>query len=531
MNSSEKTCDKLFGFSALPCSGEWDQQFLFLSPQHEAILADLVHCVSTRQGVALLEGPQGVGKTVLAHALVHKVPPNFRPLIIDNPKAEPLALMISLTQAMSIPIQEGYLGLINCLVNALQEGARRGSFYLVVIDDAQELTDQHLEEIWLLSQLERQSQVLLPFVLVATPALSQRLESNANVHLARLLGKKVSMAALTPQETLRYIDHRLQQVGSSFLDCFAADCSSKLFELTGGKPGRINPVCHQALERCLRENCMVITRAMLERKEKPIVPPQIVLPAPVLPLRRRFRKIMGALAGVALLAGLAVAVCLMSVSAKMPFWEPKFPGLASFNLFSAPAQRPMSPDPARSPELKKIKRLASPPSEPLAAPKQPTAPEPDRTQPSPSPAPVPPVAETKWSSAISHKVSSKDWSLLKIVAAHYPDNETGYVAVILANPKIIQESLIYRGQLLLLPSINQDTGMIKLSDNRYYSFYNSYNNVAQLKEVQSQLKELQFPYLVRETQQPIAGKLYRVYLGGYEHEEDLTEALKVLEKQ
>ena len=80
MKSSETKYNKFFGFSELPFQGELGQKSPFLAKQHEVLLTDLVNFISARQGVALLEGDSGVGKTVLAHALVQRIPPTFCPL-------------------------------------------------------------------------------------------------------------------------------------------------------------------------------------------------------------------------------------------------------------------------------------------------------------------------------------------------------------------------------------------------------------------------------------------------------------------
>lgn len=534
MTSPEINYNKFFGFSELPFQAELDQKFLFLTSQHEALLADLVDFVSTRQGVALLEGDSGVGKTVLAHALMQRIPQNFNPLIISRPAADPMALMVSIAQAMAIDIKEGNLVHLNRLEDAVQAAARQGKFYLVWLDGAHELTDQHLEEVWVLSQMELHGQHLLSFLLVAQPALSQRLGSLANQRLARLTEKKFNLTSLTPEETLLYIDHRLHQVGSSFAACFAEDCPSQLFILTGGNPRRINTVCHQVLERCWQDNLPLVTLEMLVGEGQTDLPKEQVPPAKI-----SFRKIIGAVIGAALVGSLAAYVISTGLPGEMSFRNRETPGTSTRALPSppqeqapSPAVSPTPPTPQEQADLKAVRRPAPPKPESLASQKQQASDKPSDAGASPPPPPDIQSEEAVWSTSTSYQVTAGDHSLTKIVAAHYPDNEKfGFVAVILANPQITEENLIYPGQMLLLPKINKNNNIIKLNDNLYYLLYNRYNYVQQLNKTVSMLKGLNIRFVIRQTQQETAGKVYRVYLGGYEREDDLKEALAVIEKE
>ena len=141
-----------------------------------------------------------------------------------------------------------------------------------------------------------------------------------------------------------------------------------------------------------------------------------------------------------------------------------------------------------------------------------------------------PAVETAATRPVTHRVAPEDGGLLKIVAGYYPDDqEIGYGAVILANPQIKNEDIIYPGQKLLLPKIDNHT-MITLNDNQHYCLYKVYYSSTQVEQTISKLKEHDIHFLVRETWLPGAGPIYRIFLGGYDDKGKLKEAMVMAEK-
>ncbi len=242
------------------CSGP---KYLFVSKQFEEYLAELAEFVSHRQGIAVMSGDDGVGKTKLVHTLLERLLPSFQPLIFTKPASEPLAITFLIAQSMGITLMQNNLVNLNLLCEAVQISAQQEKYFFLVLDDAHVLTDRHLEEIYLLSQIEYLGRQLLPIMLVGRKALVQKLDRSDNQHLRKLVHKNINLNGLAPEETIYYIDHHLQQVGSSFAACFADDCSDQLFAQTGGIPRRINQLCDQALNRAWQKNCTQVTRDLL----------------------------------------------------------------------------------------------------------------------------------------------------------------------------------------------------------------------------------------------------------------------------
>ena len=130
----------------------------------------------------------------------------------------------------------------------------------------------------------------------------------------------------------------------------------------------------------------------------------------------------------------------------------------------------------------------------------------------------------------THQVSRDD-GLLKIAATYYPDNkDLGYDAIILANPGITNEDVIYPGQTIALPRINKSNSIIALDSKGLFKAYGRYYNSSQAEKVGAKLKELQVRYVVRETELPNDVKVYRIFIGGYESKEELQRVLALTEK-
>lgn len=539
-------CNSFFGFSESPFLDELDQRFLFLSKQFDQFLEELTDFVGERWGIAVVSGEEGVGKTMLVQALLPKLPPTFHPLVISNPPAEPLAIPLMLAQSLDITL--GHRNLVNLtpLAEAIRQAAQQEKYFLLVVDDAHVLTDQHLEEIYVLSQMEQQGSQLMPILLVGRKGLVQKLASQTNRRLQGLIRHNLALAGLTFEETIRYIDHRLQQVGSSYKACFAEGCSGQLFSRTGGIPRRINQACDQALNRAWQENQPRVTRDLIGGEE-PVSPSQYkpLSPEPHYSFPTRF----GVWAAAVLLAGLMGYVAYSNFYLSPLDTSPSVADNAAPPPQTSPAP---APEPARAPAPESA---APPPAETVsaapsqdqaeentAAPLEPVPPESQTAEGYEPPqvvpqaeAPASPTPETQVSEETprpeAHRVAPADGGLLRIVAGYYPDQpEIGYNAVILANPEIDNEDIIYPGQKLSLPEVNKDNNIITLNNSQHFSIYKQFSSSSQVEQATDRLQEQEIRYQVRQTRLPSAGPIYRIFLGGYESKEELAAARAVAEK-
>jgi len=524
--------NKFFGFSESPFLDDPDPRFFFPSNQQESALAELAGFISTRQGIALVSGDDGVGKTMLVHTLMERLPSSCHPLVITRPAQEPLAITLAIAENLGLPLRDRNLVKLTPFAEAVQAAAQEGRYLVLIVDDAQVLTDQHLEEVYILSQMEHQGRQLIPIILAGRKGLVQKVASKANQRLQELVRHTIVLTGLTFEETTRYIDHRLQKVGSSFKACFADGCAGQIFSRTGGIPRRLNQVCDQALARAFQENRPRVSRDLLGEEEsaapfKPLVPPA---------------KWESSRYGLLVAGVLAVCLALLII----------------YSTSSGPGPSQTSPPP--------VAQTTATPAKPLPLPDQEKSPSPAATvsqaqpqvavaekpagqQVSPPPAnPVAPAPETREAGGAeasrvnkpeeqasepesnrpaTHQVTRED-NLLKIVATYYPDNkEFGYDAVILANPRINDEDIIYSGQIIALPKLDKGN-IITLDNKEYFRIFGRYYSSSQAEKVGARLKELQLRYVVRATELPDATKVYRIFLGGYERKDELKKAMTLI---
>ena len=121
---------------------------------------------------------------------------------------------------------------------------------------------------------------------------------------------------------------------------------------------------------------------------------------------------------------------------------------------------------------------------------------------------------------------------MKVAAKHYSDNKLiGFAAIILANPQITNEDLIYPGEELFLPNVKAKVKIILLNDTQHYLLYKRYSDISAFNKTVSKLKQRHVRFKYRKTHNITAGNIYRIYLGGYEREDDLLNALTVAEKK
>ncbi len=536
--------NSFFGFSDSPFLDVPDLRFFYLTKDHEALLAELAGFVSARRGLAVVSGEDGVGKTMLAQALIQRLPPGCQALALARPEAEPLAIPLLIGQILGINLRERNVVNLTPLTEAVQTAARQGVHFVVLLDDAHLLTAQHLEEIYILSQMAYQDRQLLPVILVGRKGLVQKLASAANRRLQGLIQKNLVLHPLPFEENGRYIDHRLQQVGSSYQACFADGCTGQLFSRTGGLPRRINQVCDQALTRAWQANRARVSRDLLGEKEpdspyKPLAPPP----------RWRLLKISTFLGG-ALLAGLVgsyVYLNYFSPALKAPPPVAAIPAPPP----SAPAPStpaPVAPSPATSPappenlaasrpQPQADGSLAGSPALPPPALQLTQESAPSREQAAPVPPPPPPpsppeTAEPEASGAGTHRVSTADGGLLKIAAARFPKaRDIGYDALILANPQIDDENYIYKGQVLIIPYVENNSKVVTLPNKQHFAMYQRYYNSSHLEKDLAKIKDLQMKFTVRETTLYGDQKVYRIFLGGYDTKEELQKAMALVQQK
>jgi general secretion pathway protein A len=256
-----------FAFTDSPFENNLDQKFLFLSEDHKEVLAGLWYFLKAKKSFALVCGDVGTGKTMLINKFLEGLPESIQPVIISSPfvNSQDLLLYLAGTLNLEAGADGGVLNLMDRVKNALIAAGDQQRQMVLIVDEAHLLTDQALEEIRLLSNLETPEQKLLQILLVGQYELSYKLDRPEMRHLRQRLNVNRFLSHMSSQETILYIDHRLKQVRSSFASVFEPKCQKLIFKMTGGVPRRVNQICDNALLIAMGEGASKVTPKILKK--------------------------------------------------------------------------------------------------------------------------------------------------------------------------------------------------------------------------------------------------------------------------
>ncbi|HTX53185.1 MAG TPA: AAA family ATPase [Candidatus Baltobacteraceae bacterium] len=238
-----------FRLSEPPFSLSPDPRFLYMSERHREGLAHLVFGVRQPGGFVQLTGEVGSGKTTLCRCLVKQLPPETDIALILNPRLTVLELLATICDELHVPYQ-GEAQSVKVLVDALNQrllaSHAQGRRTVLVIDEAQNLRADVLEQIRLLTNLETSSEKLLQIILLGQPELLKMLQRPRLRQLAQRITARYHLLPLSRRATYAYIQHRLAVAGRSD-PVFTAGALRAVYRLSRGIPRLINIICDRAL--------------------------------------------------------------------------------------------------------------------------------------------------------------------------------------------------------------------------------------------------------------------------------------------
>jgi type II secretory pathway predicted ATPase ExeA len=239
-----------FGLRSTPFNVNPDPRFLFLTAHAREALACLTYGIQTRRGFVLLTGEVGTGKTTLLNKLLEYLQGrNVRTAFLFNPRMEVDEFFDYMLADLGIPIAPGTKKsqILIKLNNWLLERYRAGEHVAVVIDEAQNLSAELLEEIRLLTNLETSTEKLLQVVLSGQPELEEKLARPELRQLRQRITLRCRTHALTLDETTQYITQRLQIAGAAQQNIFLPAAVAAAHHCSRGIPRLVNLVCEHAL--------------------------------------------------------------------------------------------------------------------------------------------------------------------------------------------------------------------------------------------------------------------------------------------
>ncbi len=239
-----------FGLSKEPFSIAPDPHFLFMSEQHREALAHLLYGLGGGGGFVLLTGEVGAGKTTVCRCFLEQVPSTCRVAYIFNPKLTVAELLQTVCAEFGIPLPaqadsvKAHVDALNFFLLAGHAGGRQA---VLVIDEAQALSADVLEQLRLLTNLETAERKLLQIVLIGQPELRDMVARPDLEQLAQRITARYHLGALSFAETQQYVQHRLSVAGPSAPLPFTAGALKRIHTLSGGVPRRINLLADRAL--------------------------------------------------------------------------------------------------------------------------------------------------------------------------------------------------------------------------------------------------------------------------------------------
>lgn len=241
--------ENFYGIKEKPFNLTPDPRFIYFTQKHCEALANLVYGIRERKGFLVLSGEVGTGKTTLVNALLDTLERIgvlsafiFNPILSSTEFFEYLLADLNLKCDGRSKSQS--LIKLNSL---LLERYRLGQITVLIVDEAQNLSAEILEEVRLLTNLETATEKLLQIVLVGQPELSLKLNSRELRQLKQRISLRCTLAPLTLSETKEYIKTRLEIAGLPNQQIFSDSCVVEIYRYSGGIPRLINIICDNAL--------------------------------------------------------------------------------------------------------------------------------------------------------------------------------------------------------------------------------------------------------------------------------------------
>ena len=258
--------EEYFGLAEAPFSIAPNPQYLYMSTRHREALAHLLYGIHGNGGIILLTGEVGTGKTTVSRCLLEQLPENVDTAFILNPKLNPDELLASICDDLLIdyPAAASTRVLVDRLNAYLVNTVNNDRQSLLIIDEAQNLSVEVLEQLRLLTNLETNERKLLQIILIGQPELLEKLSQQALRQLCQRITARFHLEALNRLEVAEYIAHRLSIAGAR-ANFFSASAMRHVFQLSAGIPRVINLVCDRALLGTFAENKAIVTPRIVSK--------------------------------------------------------------------------------------------------------------------------------------------------------------------------------------------------------------------------------------------------------------------------
>jgi general secretion pathway protein A len=262
-----------FGLKELPFSIAPDPRYLYMSEGHREALAHLLYGMDSDGGFVLLTGEVGTGKTTLCRCLLEKIPQDSEIAFILHPTLSAAELLAAVCDEFRIVYPEGTTSVkifVDRINAYLLEAHASGKRPVLIIEEAQNLSPEVIEQLRLLTNLETSRRKLLQIILLGQPQLRDMLARPDLLQVAQRITARYHLGPLTKAEVGSYVSHRLSVAGCS-RQLFPPSVTAGIFRLSGGIPRVINVLCDRALLGAYVEGRDVVEKKTLHEAAREVL--------------------------------------------------------------------------------------------------------------------------------------------------------------------------------------------------------------------------------------------------------------------
>src|ERR1700722_12814282 len=287
-----------FGLAEKPFAITPDPRYLYLSERHAEALAHLLYGINESGGFIQLTGEVGTGKTTVVRTLLSRVPHHADVAVILNPRVTPVEFLLTICEELGLTIADADRDSVKQMVDALNQrllaAHADGRRIIVIVDEAQNLSAEVLEQVRLLTNLETPTQKLLQIILIGQPELRELLDRTELRQLAQRITGRYHLEPLSLEETRGYVRHRLRVAGAAE-EIFTPSALTEVHRVAAGIPRVINVTCDRALLGAYTQETRKVTATLVRRAAGEVYG------------RRFMPSWLGWFAGALVLAGIAAA--------------------------------------------------------------------------------------------------------------------------------------------------------------------------------------------------------------------------------
>jgi general secretion pathway protein A len=246
--------ENFFGLDSRPFDLTPDPRFMFMTPQHRRAVANLNFALMNRDSFVIITGEIGIGKTTILNTVLDNLGPDYVTAKLTHTTLSRIELLQALLSEFGMPnYSKKKVLLLDTLRNFFEEKHRAGKHVVIIVDEAQNLNAQALEELRLLSCIDSSDRRLVSIVLTGQRRLDDLIDAPGLRQLRQRCRLRQRLEALSEQDTYDYISHRLEVAGGDVEELFTLEALKEIHRLCFGIPRLINTICDTAMMACMVE--------------------------------------------------------------------------------------------------------------------------------------------------------------------------------------------------------------------------------------------------------------------------------------